>query len=96
MNKLPILTRRPRLYSQRSAKVKPKRSPNKSIKQIINTLTMFCALVCLVLIAYAIYIALPHIGYGLWLMLPCLIQAAIIALIGASLQAFLQWSDRDG
>lgn len=86
-----VLTRRPRLYSQKSAKVKPKRSPRINIgKAIANTLTILCAIGCISLILYSIYLALPHIGYGLWLMIPCLILAAIVALIGACLQAFIQ------
>lgn len=84
------LVRRPRLYQQKSAKVR-KRSPKINIlKAIANTLTVFCAIGCLALILYAIYLALPHIGYGLYLMIPCLVVAAIVALIGASIQAFLQ------
>ena len=86
-----VLTRRPRLYAQRSAKVKPRRSPKINIVKVIaNSLTILCAIGCVSLILYAIYLALPHIGYGIWLMIPCLIVAAIAALIGASIQAFVQ------
>jgi hypothetical protein len=35
-------------------------------------------------------LTLPHIGYGIWLSIPCFVVAAIIALIGASIQAFMQ------
>lgn len=91
MNNLPTLTRRPRLYAQRSAKVKPRRSPKINIvKAIANGLTILCAIACIGLMLYGIYLALPHIGYGIWLMLPCMAMAAIIALLGASIQAFLQ------
>lgn len=70
---------------------RPKRSPKINIlKAIANTLTVLCAIGCLGLILYAIYLALPHIGYGLYLMIPCLVVAAIVALLGASIQAFIQ------
>ena len=87
----PTLIRRPRLYTQKSAKITSKRSPKINIlKAIANGLTILCAVTCISLILYAIYLALPHISYGLWLMVPCLATAAAIALIGASCQAFLQ------
>jgi hypothetical protein len=90
MNNLPTLARRPRLYSQKSVKVK-RRSPKINIlKAIANGSTVLCAIGCIALILYSIYLALPHIGYGLYLMIPCLVVAAIIALLGASIQAFLQ------
>lgn len=85
------LTRRPRLYDRRSLKVKPKRSPKTNIlKAFINTVTVASAIACLGYLFYGIYLALPHIGYGIWLMLPCIAMAAIVALFGASCQAFLQ------
>jgi len=85
------LVRLPRLFSQKSAKVKPSRSPKINIpKAIANGSTVLCAIGCIALILYSIYLALPHIGYGLYLMIPCLVVAAIIALLGASIQAFLQ------
>jgi uncharacterized protein with PQ loop repeat len=88
---IPTLTRRPRLYAQKSAKVKTKRSPKiKIVKAIANISTMLCAIGCVSLILYAIYLAIPHIGYGIWLSLPCFVVAAIISLIGASIQAFVQ------
>ncbi len=89
------LVRRPRLYSQKLAKVKAKRSPKINILKVIaNTLTVFCATGCISLILYAIYLALPHVGYGLYLMIPCLVVAAIVALLGASIQAFIQTKGR--
>ena len=90
MNNTPTLTRRPRLYDRRSLKVK-RRSPKINIlKAIANGSTVLCAIGCVALILYAIYLALPHIGYGIWLSLPCFVVAAIVALIGASIQAFVQ------
>lgn len=84
------LVRRPRLYQQKSVKVR-KRSPKINIlKAIANGLTVICAISCVALVAYAIYLALPHFGYGLYLMIFPVIVAAIVALIGASIQAFLQ------
>ena len=86
-----VLTRRPRLYDRRSLKVNPRRSPKINIvKAIANSLTILCAIGCISLILYAIYLALPQIGYGIWLSLPCFVVAAIVGLIGASIQAFIQ------
>jgi CDP-diglyceride synthetase len=98
MNKLPTLARRPRLYTQKSTKVKLRRSPKINIvKAIANSLTMLCVIGCVSLILYAIYLAIPHIGYGIWLSLPCFVVAAIIALLGASIQAFAQTrGNKDG
>ena len=89
------LVRRPRLYSQKSAKVTAKRSPKINIlKAIANGLTVLSAIACLGYTLYGFYIALPHIGYGLWLMLPCIAVATILALLGASIQVLLDWDDR--
>jgi peptidoglycan/LPS O-acetylase OafA/YrhL len=60
------------------------------LKAIANGLTILCAIACIGLMLYGIYLALPHIFYGIWLMIPCMIVAAIIALLGASIQAVLQ------
>jgi hypothetical protein len=86
-----VLTRRPRLYAQRSAKVKSRRSPKINIpKAIANGLTILCMIASMGLMIYGIYLAIPHIGYGIWLMLPCLAVATIIALLGASFQVFAE------
>lgn len=84
------LIRRPRLYTKRLLKVK-KRSPKINILKVIaNGLTALSWIGCISLIIYAIYLALPHFCYGLYLMIIPLVVAAIMALIGTSCQAFLQ------
>ena len=95
MNNPPTLTRRPRLYDRRSLKAKPRRSPKINIlKAIANGLTTLSAIACLGYTLYGFYLALPHFGYGLWLMLPCIAVATILALLGASIQVLLEWGDR--
>jgi peptidoglycan/LPS O-acetylase OafA/YrhL len=95
MSKIPVLTRRPRFCSKRSLKVKHRSPKINILKAIANGLTTLCAIACIGLMLYGVYIALPHIFYGIWLMLPCMVVAAIIALLGASFQAFLQCRERD-
>jgi fatty acid desaturase len=91
MNKLPTLSRRHRFGNQKSVKVKPRRSPKiNRLRVVLNGSTILCAIACFGLILYGIYLAIPYIGYGIWLSIPCFVVAAIVALIGASLQAFLQ------
>lgn len=95
-NSIPTLVRRPRLYTQKLTKVKPRRSPRINIlKPIAKAITMISAVGCVSLVLYAIYLAIPHIGYGIWLMMPCLVTAAAVAFVGACCQTFLQWNERN-